>query len=312
MPEDLTYGAGEHAWDIASHLRSFAKLDGKTFVTLMGEAGSAWVDDKAPRLSAALAFYTLLSIAPLLVVAIAIAALAFGKAAVEGQLFWQTRNLLGEAGAKAVQDLIQDANHPGTGLFATVIGVVTLLFGASSVVVELVDALNTIWGVAAPASTKWASAMSLVKERAYAFLLIIGTGIILLTSLMVTTLISALEKFFSRLLPVPGIALRLVEFGLAYLTTTMLFAAIYKFMPAVRLKWSDVFVGACVTSLLFAIGRQLVGIYLGKVGLGSSYGAAGSVVTILVWTYYSAQIFFLGAEFTKVYTRKFGSLQKKE
>jgi membrane protein len=294
--------------EIVDHLRTFRRLGRREIIQLFREALNNSVADKVPRLGASLAYYTLLSLAPLLVVAVAIAALVLGKTAVEGRLFWQTQGLLGKDGAAALQGLVRNANQPGTGIFATVIGIVTLLFGASSAVIELTDALNTIWHVAPDSSsTGWGGLVTLLKERFYAFAIILGTGILLLVSLLANTALSAINNFFAWLLPVPAPVLHGTEFVFAFCVTTVLFAAIYKFLPTVDLRWSDVFIGACVTSLLFTVGKQLISIYLGKESFGSTYGAAGSLVALLVWIYYSAQLFFLGAEFTKVYSRKLGS-----
>jgi membrane protein len=311
MPEHVKPDSRKSAArEVFFQLRRFAGLRFGDIVALFRDAASEWVDDKAPRLGASLAYYTLLSLAPLLVVAVGVAALAFGKKAVEGQLFWQIQSLLGRDGAIAVQGMIRNADQLGTGLLATVIGVLILLFAASSVVIELEDALNTIRHIPAPASSgKWGGLIALLKDRLYSVAMVLGTGLLLLISLLVNTVISLLGSFFGSVLPVSERVLRLVEFVVGFCVTTMLFAAIYKFIPAVRLKWSDVFIGACVTSLLFTIGKQLIGIYLGKASFASTYGAAGSLVAVLVWVYYSAQLFFLGAEFTKVYTRRFGSMR---
>jgi membrane protein len=298
------------ARDVVRHIRFFTRLEFAQIYQLLKDSVNEWIDDKAPRLGASLAFYTLLSLAPLLVVAVAIAAIVFGKSAAQGQLFWQTQSLLGPEGATAVQGMIRNADRFGKGLLATLIGLLTLLFAASSVVLELADALDTIWHIPPPAQSQgWRSLISLVKTRMQSFALILGTGFLLLVSLLLNAVISVLSAFFNSLLPLPAFVLRAAELTLAFAVTTLLFAAIYKFVPAVRLKWSDVFVGACMTSLLFTFGKQLIAIYLGRESFASSYGAAGSLVAVLVWVYYSAQLFFLGAEFTKVYTRTFGSMR---
>lgn len=273
---------------------------------LLKETGKAWIDDNAPRLGAALAFYTLLSLAPILIVVVAIAALAFGQKAAQGQLIWEIQDLVGTEGARAIQDLIQSAYKSATGTMA-VLGVLTLVLGASAVMVDLRDALNTIWHVPAAPFSSLRSFLRLVKERFYLFGLILGVGFLLLVSLAVNAAIAALGSLFGLLLPASVSVLHLAVFLISFLVITFLFAAIYKFLPDVQLKWSDVIVGACFTSLLFAIGKQLIGIYLGKASFGSTYGAAGSLVIVLVWVYYSSQLFFYGAEFTKIYTETFGS-----
>jgi membrane protein len=289
-------------------MKQFFFLRTKEIVGACQETLSEWNADKAPRLGASLAFYTLLSLAPLLVVVLAIAALAYGRQAAQGQLVWQIQGLMGPDGARAVQALIQGAYKPGAGAIATIIGVVTLALGASSVVVELRDALNTIWHVPVDQGcVGLASIMRLVRDRFYSFAMVLAVGFLLLVSLILNTWIAAMGKFVGAMLPIPESALHLATFLISFIVITFLFAAIYKWLPDVQLRWSDVIVGACVTSLLFSTGKQLISLYLGKASFASTYGAAGSLVLLLVWVYYSAQLFFLGAEFTKVYTRTFGS-----
>ncbi len=275
---------------------------------LVSETFSQWLDDKAPRLGAALAFYTALSLAPLLVIMLAIAGLAYGRQAAQGQLVWQMKDLLGAEGAKAIQALIVAAHRPASGIIATIIGLITLFFGASSAFVELTDALNTIWRVPdKPGRSGIASAFDMIKRRSVSFLMVIAAGILLLLSVFLGAWISAGEKLFRGVLPLPGAALDIVNLLISFIAITALFALIYKALPDVRLKWSDVAIGAAITSALFSIGKFLIGIYLGKTTIASSYGAAGSFLIVLLWVYYSAQIFFLGAEFTKIYTLRFGS-----
>jgi len=290
------------------HIRHFSYLCLKELLGIFKETVSEWGNDKAPRLGASLAFYTLLSLAPLLVVVVAVAGLVYGQEAARGQLVWQIQGLVGPDGAKAIQGLVKGAYQPRTGVIATVLGFVTLAFGASSVVVELADALNTIWHVPLnPGNTGLSSIFRLVKEQFYSFAMILGVGFLLLVSLVLNAWIAAMGRFFASALPTPESILHMANFLISFLVTTFLFAAIYKILPDVCLQWSDVAVGASVTALLFTIGKQLIGLYLGKTSFGSTYGAAGSLVVVLVWVYYSAQLFFLGAEFTKVYTKTFGS-----
>ncbi|MGA3238853.1 MAG: YihY/virulence factor BrkB family protein [Bryobacteraceae bacterium] len=294
--------------EVVQRIQQFVSLRRAEIGALLKETVNAWVDDNAPRLGASLAFYTMLSLAPLLVVVVAVAALAFGQKAAQGQLVWEIQDLVGTEGARAIQSLIQSAYKPATGAVPTVLGVLTLAFGASAAVAELRDALNTIWHVpVAPAFSSFHSVLGLVRERFYLFGLILSVGFLLLVSLALNAAITALGILFGSLLPASESVLRVGVFLISFLVVTFLFAAIYKFLPDVPLKWSDVIVGACFTSLLFTIGKQLIGIYLGKASFGSTYGAAGSLVIVLVWVYYSAQLFFFGAEFTKVYTEKFGS-----
>jgi membrane protein len=265
-------------------------------------------NDNVPRLGASLAFYTLLSLAPLLVVVVAVAAIVFGKQAAEGQLFWQIQGLVGSEGARAIQALLQGAYKPGTGFLATALGILTLVAGASSVVVDLRGSLNTIWHVRiAVEGTSLSSALRLLRERFYSFALMLGAGFLLLVSLVLNACLAAMGKFFAGLLPAPEGVLQAATSLVSFLVITAVFAAIYKFMPDIRLKWSDVTVGASLTALLFTTGKQLIGLYLGRASFGSTYGAAGSLVVVLVWVYYASQLFFLGAEFTKIYTKNFGS-----
>lgn len=280
----------------------------KQIGSLFRDSASAWSDDNAPRLGASLAFYTLLSMAPLLVVIVGVAALAFGREAAEGQLAWQIQGLVGRPGARVIQDVIRAAYRPGTGIAAAVLSLVTLLLGASSVVGELRDALNIVWHVpSAPGATGLRGLARLVKQRLYTFVMVLGVGFLLMISLVLSAWIAAMGKFFGTWLPVPEWALHGVNFLVSFIVITFLFAAIYKVLPDLPIEWSDVAVGAAVTALIFSAGKQLIALYLGKASFASTYGAAGSLVVVLVWVYYSAQLFFFGAEFTKLYTQKYGS-----
>jgi membrane protein len=268
------------------------------------ETLSDWNNDNVLRLGASLAFYTLLSLAPILVIVVAVAAFAYGRQAAEGQLIWEIQDVVGTQQASAVQSLIQRAYKPGTGLIAAVLGVFTLALAASSVLVELRDALNTIWHVPRGANvTGLGGVYALVKERFYSFGLVLAAGFLLLVSLVLNTLIATMGKFFRSYLPTPEFVLQAGGFLVSFVVVTVLFAVIYKILPDVPLRWRDVMVGASATSFLFTIGKQLIALYLGKTSFASAYGAAGSLALVLVWVYYSAQLFFLGAEFTKVYIR---------
>jgi membrane protein len=272
-----------------------------------GEVFDRYSQDNVPRLAASLAYYTILSSAPLLVLSIAVADRVFGQQAVQGQLAWEIQTLVGGDAARAIQALILDAHRPAVGLTAAVLSLLTLIVGASSVVVELHDALNLIWGVAPPEGAWLGNILAFIKDRFYSALVAMAAGCLLLISLIVSASIATIGKFFRPLLPTAEWVLHVATFAVSFVVVTLLFAAIYKLLPDVRLRWNDVFTGASVTSLLFTIGKQLLAIYLGRVGFESIYGAAGTVVIFLVWVYYSAQLFFLGAEFTKVYTRNYGS-----
>jgi membrane protein len=277
-------------------------------IAMAGQIFDDWARDNAPRLAASLAYYTILSSAPLLVIAIAMADRMFGEAAVQGQLAWEIQTFVGGAAAQAIQGVLRDAHRVSSGLVATIFSIVTLIAGASSVVVELHSALNVIWGIPDPdAGGWWKSLVALAKERLYSSLVVLGAGGLLIVSLIVSISIAAIGSLFRPIVPLPEWAFHLVAFAASFVGATLLFAAIYKLIPDVRLQWSDVLVGASATSLLFTVGKQLLAVYLGRVGFESTYGAAWTVVIVLVWVYYSAQLFFIGAEFTKVYTRTFGS-----
>jgi membrane protein len=275
---------------------------------MIAEVFDHWSRDNAPRLAASLAYYTILASAPLIVISIAMADRFFGEQAVQGQLAWEIQTLVGGAAAQSIQALLRDAHRPSSGLIATVLSIATLIVGASSVVVELHSALNSIWGVPDPDAGSWiGNVLAFLKVRFYSSLMILGAGCLLLASLLASVSIAAIGEFFRPLLPMPEWVLHLAAFLLSFLVVMLLFGAIYKLLPDVRLHWSDVLAGAAVTALLFAIGKQLLAVYLNRVGFQSTYGAAWTLVIFLVWVYYSAQLFFLGAEFTKVYARRFGS-----
>ena len=259
-------------------------------------------------MAAALAYYAVLSTAPLLVLSVAVADVVYGRQAVSGQLAWEIQSLVGESAAQAIQAALQGAHKPATGTIATILSIATLIVGASSVIVELHGSLNFIWGVQTPRDTTWRhDILGFLKERLYAALGAIAAGCLLLISLVITVFIAAVGKFFLPLLPTSEGLLHAAAFGGSFIVIAVLFAAVYKLLPDVPLKWGDVAIGAAVTSLLFTFGKQLIALYLGRVGFESTYGAAWALVLFLVWVYYSAQLFFLGAEFTKVYARHYGS-----
>jgi membrane protein len=285
-------------------LRSFRWSDINALLT---ESYNEWSRQKGSRLGASLAFYTLLSLAPLLLVIISIAGLVFGEAAAEGQVVTQVEQLVGAQGAHAIQLLLAGTRNTSHGILATVVGLLTLLFGASGVLLELRDALNTIWEVPQGQTSRFRSVVQVIKDRLFSFALVLAIGFLLLVSLVVNAWIAAAGAFFASLLPTPEVFLDLANAVISFAITTGLFAAIYKVLPDVRLEWRDVLLGAGVTSLLFTIGKLLIALYLGKASFASTYGAAASVVILVVWVYYSGQIFFLGAEFTKIFTNRHGS-----
>jgi membrane protein len=280
-----------------------APMSPKAIWGLIKGAFSGWSEDKVPRLGAALAYYTVFSLAPLLIIIISIAGFFFGDEAARGEIVGQFRGLVGEEGGKAIQTMIENAGREkGSGVFATVISIVTLLFGASGVFGELQDSLNTIWGVK-PKSGR--GILGMLKDRFMSFTMVLGVAFLLLVSLVLSAAIAAIGTVFGGgdgegLLHILNLV---VSFGVI----TLLFAAMYKYLPDVKIEWRDVWVGAAVTSVLFTLGKFAIGLYLGKGSVASAYGAAGSLVILLVWVYYSAQILFFGAEFTKVYAKDYGS-----
>lgn len=276
----------------------------KDILGLLKETWNEWNEDKAPRLGAALAYYTVFSLAPLLIIVIAIAGFAFGQRAVQEAVIGQVRGLVGEQGAELIQSAIQSAQHPTQGIIATVISAVTLLLGALGVFGALQDALNTIWEVAPRPGL---SIMQQIRLRFMPLSLVLGTGFLLLVSLVVSAILAAVGTYFGALLPLPAFVFEIINFIFSLAIISLLFALIFKFLPDAHIAWRDVWVGAIITSLLFVIGKMLIGLYLGNASVGSIYGTAGSLVVLLVWIYYSAQILFLGAEFTQVYANKFGS-----
>ncbi|QSJ18929.1 YihY/virulence factor BrkB family protein [Nostoc sp. UHCC 0702] len=271
---------------------------------LLQETFKEWNEDKASRLAAALAYYTVFSIAPLLIIVIAIAGAVFGEEAARGEIFRQIQGLVGSDGAKFIETAIKNANKPQTGTIASIISILLLLLGATGLFTELQDSLNTIWEVKPKPGRGFTN---IIRQRFLSFAMVLGIGFLLLVSLVISAVLSALVAYFSNLLPGVDPLWQLVSFLLSFAITTVLFALIFKVLPDVKITWSNVAIGAIITSALFSIGRFLLGQYLGNSSFGSTYGAAGSLVVILAWVYYAAQILFFGAEFTQVYARKYGS-----
>lgn len=288
-------------------VRRIAALGWGDFRTLFNTAIDNWFAHNVPRLGASVAFYTLLSLAPLLIIVIAVAGAVFGKEAAQGQLVWQIQDLIGRDGAETVQTLLKGAQKPLAGGLATIFGLLTLFYGAGTVVSELRDALNTIWCVPAQNQTGIRSILSILRDRTVAFAIVLGIGFLLLVSLAINAALSALGDRFQYVFPTPAWAFKALDFVVTYVAIAVLFAIMYKWLPNLYIEWRDVILGAMLTSLLFGLGKYLIGVYLGTAGIASTYGAAGSLVVVLVWVYYSAQIFFLGAEFTRAYAQLFGS-----
>lgn len=265
----------------------------------------SWVDDFAPSMGAAISYYTVFSLAPLLVIVIAVAGAVFGREAVQGEIVGQLQGLIGREGAIAVQGLIKSASEPAKGLVAGAISIVVLMVGATTVFAELQSALDRIWHV--PEKEKPSGLWAVLRARVLSFGLILGLAFLLMVSLSVSAGISAFGSFASGLLPGWEVLLQGINMLLSVGITTVLFAMIFKFMPSVEIEWSDVWVGSVVTAVLFEFGKFAIGLYLGKSGVNESFAAAGSLVVLLAWVYYAAQIFLLGAEFTKVYSEDNGS-----
>jgi membrane protein len=280
-----------------------AMIPPKQMFRLLKEAASAWVDDYAPSMGAALSYYTLFSIAPLLLIVIAVAGLAFGDDAARGEIFGQLSGLIGEEGAKGVQGIVQAADEPKEGIIATVIGVVVLIIGATTVFGELQNALDRIWR--APALEHSSGWWKLLRTRLLSFGMILGIAFLLMVSLVMSAAVSAIGKWFGA----GGweAVAHVLEIVLSFGLMTVLFALIYKFIPRVHIAWHDVWIGAAFTALLLSVGKFLIGLYIGKGSVASAFGAAGSLVVLMVWVYYAAQIFLLGAEFTWVYAHEYGS-----
>ena len=275
----------------------------KAIWSLSMQAVEAWIEDYAPSMGAALSYYTLFSIAPLLLIVIGVAGLVFGDDAARGEIFQQLRGLMGDEGAAGIERLLQAANKPEGGAIATVIGTAMLLLGATTVFGELQNALDRIWR--APARKKSSGWWNLLRSRVLSFGMILGVSFLLMVSLVVSALLSALGKLW--LFQGWESLAHILDIAVSFVLVTVLFALIYKLIPRVRIHWRDVWVGAAVTAALFAVGKLLIGLYIGKSSVASAFGAAGSLVVMMVWVYYSAQIFLLGAEFTWVYAHSYGS-----
>jgi membrane protein len=271
---------------------------------MLKAAAVDWKEDNAPRLGAALSYYTIFSLAPLLLIAIAIAGLVFGEDAARGRIVAEIGGVLGQRGAEAIQAMLENAGQPGARLVAAVVGAVTLLLGASGAFNELRGALNQVWQAPPPPSR---GLLGAVRERLASFAMVLVLGFLLLVSLIVSTAVTAVGTFAQGHLPGGLAVLNVVNAVFSFAVVTVLFAMIFKLLPDVKVAWRDVWVGALMTAALFAFGKWAVGLYLGKKAVGSAFGAAGSLVAILVWVYYAAQILFFGAELTQVYATRHGS-----
>jgi membrane protein len=276
----------------------------RQFFALLKLTFIQWSDDNALRMGAALAYYTLFSLAPLLVIAIAIAGVVFGAQAVQGQVTGQIQGLIGEDSAKAIQTMIQSAHKPTHSAIAAVIGALLLLVGASGVFTEMQDALNSIWHVNLD---KNKGTWNFLKSHFLSMGMVLGIGFLLLVSLLLSTVLALVAKYLQGVLPISPILLHAIDLLCSLLFITVLFAMIFKWLPDAEIAWNDVWVGAGITSLLFTVGKFVIGFYIGKSVLASAYGPAGSLVIVVAWLYYAALLLYFGAEFTRVYTTQLGS-----
>jgi len=273
-------------------------------VDFLREVSDEWVDDGVLAHGAALAFYTFFSLAPLLVLAVAVAGFAFGRSAAQGEIVERIQESIGAEAAHAVQNMLTQASHPASGITATVVSLLTMFFGASGVFGQLQSSLNTIWGVKPKAQS---AVRSVLQRRATSFGMVLVIGLFLLLSLVVSAVIAALQETLQKYAPLLARLLPSLNLLVSLLTMCALFALIYKVLPAIRLAWRDVWIGSGVTALLFVLGQSVITLYLAHATTSSIYGAAGSLILLLLWIYYSAQVVLIGAEFTEVYSRHFGS-----
>lgn len=273
--------------------------------TLVKSSFSSWIEDYAPSMGAALAYYTMFSIAPLLLIVISTAGFVFGEEAVRGEIFGQLRGLMGDQGAAAVEGLLASVSEPEEGAASAVVGTILLVVGATTVFGELQNAFDRIWR--APGKDKKGGIWELIRSRLLSFGIILGIGFLLMVSLVFNAALAALGKWWGGFFSELEALVTALNFIVSFILMTAVFAMLYKFMPRVKIQWQDVWAGATVTALLFTIGKLLIGLYIGKSAISSGFGAAGSLVVVLVWVYYSAQIFLLGAEFTWVYSHAHGS-----
>jgi membrane protein len=271
---------------------------------LLKETFSRWQEDNAARLAAALSFYTAFSLSPLLILVIAVVSLVWDPAAVEGQIMGQIEELVGEQGADFIAGVMERRGSGASGVLGTIVGVVTLLAGATGALTQLKAAMNRVWNVT---ETPLEGLRAVIRSRLLSFAMVLAIGFLLLVSLVLNAGLSALGGALQGVLPASGMLLQALNILLSLAVTSLLFATIFKVLPDAEIAWRDVAVGAVATAILFTVGKFLLGLYLGRSGIASAYGAAGALILILLWIYYSAQILFMGAEFTEVYARRYGS-----
>ncbi|UIF89658.1 YihY/virulence factor BrkB family protein [Cupriavidus necator] len=286
-------------------MQSFHPLSPRAAFALVRASVSSWLDDYAPSMGAALAYYTVFSIAPLLLIVITVAGVVFGADAARGEVVSQLQGLLGDEGAKAVEDMLLAVSEPAASTLTAVLGVLTLLVGATTVFAELQSDLDRIWRV--PERQKISGLISLIRVRILSFGMILGIGFLVVVSLLLSAGISAMGRVWGPPLGIGEVIGHVLDTVVSLVLMTVVFAMIYKIMPRAKVHWLDVWLGAAVTALLFTLGKFLIGLYIGKSGIANGYGAAGSLVVLLLWVYYAAQIFLLGAELTWHYAQAFGS-----
>ena len=300
MTPPSTGGVGlERPADVAGAITPRALL------SLLKGAGSAWIADRAPTMGAALAYYTLFSMAPLLLIAISVAGAVFGMDAARGEILGQLRSLLGDEGAAAVAALLDNVQRSGQSTLGTVVGALLLVIGATTVFAELQDSLDHIWRV--DTVRRGGSMWQLLRARLLSFGLVLGVGFLLMVSLAVSAALAAWGRWWAPVFGGGKLLLQWANHGLSFLLTALLFAAIYKWMPRARIGWWDVALGSALTALLFTLGKALIGWYIGSSGVASGFGAASAIVALLVWVYGSAQLFLFGAEVTWIFAQRHGS-----
>lgn len=275
----------------------------KTIFKLVKQAGQDWMADGAMTLASSLAYYTVFSMAPLLIIAIAIAGAIFGEEAARGEIVAQLQGLVGEQGAQFMQTAIENADKPEISGWASLISIGVLLVGASGVFIQLQDALNTIWDVKVKPD---AGIINFIRKRLLSFSAVLGIGFLLLVSLLASAMLSGMNKYMSSFLPGADWIWEIINIFVSFGFITLMFALMFRYLPDVHIQWKDVWIGSLITACLFVLGKYVLGLYLGQSSFGSTYGAAGSLVILLAWVYYSAQILFFGAEFTQAYAREYG------
>lgn len=281
------------------------KINIKGILQILKESFHGFIDNKILKLSGALAYFTVFSLGPMLIVIIFFADIFYGRQAIEGSIYLQMKNFIGPAAALQIQEIIKNASLSGKTSFTAIIGFITLLIGATSVFSEIQDSINTIWNLKAKPKKGW---LKILVNRLLSFSVVVGLGFLLLVSLIVTALLEALSNRLYHVFPnITVVVVYIVNLILTLIVTTLLFAVIFKVLPDAKIKWKDVLIGSITTALLFMLGKFGITFYIGSSDIGSTYGTAGSLVVLLIWIYYSAIILYFGAEFTKAYAAMYGS-----